>query len=143
MRRVTDGSCVGQFRSDHCERGSADARDCNRLVEARSGSGLEPTRAPHVATIANDHRASERQGASDVQTPSPMLVDDRLHSSIAARSHTSAAGLDFAKLPTTTGRSATRGTCWRATIQTRTQRQLRIQSTATALAPLQATRDRR
>ena len=78
-------------------------------------SGLEPLRAPHVAAqatnrseIVDNHRASEWQDASDVQTPSPNATDDRLPSSIAARSNTSPARRDFFKLPKTTGRSATR-----------------------------------
>ena len=43
----------------------------------------------------------------------PQMFDERL--SVVACSHTSAAGLDFAKLSMTTGGTATRGTCWRAT----------------------------
>ena len=87
-----------KFGGRRCERGSAAARDCSRLVETRSGacffdrvqvrwtqvcvngrsqkrcravnSGLKPMRVPHMArSIAGEDRASEQQDASDV---SPM-----------------------------------------------------------------------
>ena len=82
---------MGAARIDAGQR-TADWNQCARLTWL--------LKATYRSTVVDNHRANERQDASDVQT-----LNNR-QSSTSARSHTSAAGLDFIKL-TTTARSAT------------------------------------
>ena len=101
--------------ADHRERGSADAKDCSRLVEARSDNRLEPTRANHVAAQGHVLLSNCQLTNEQVNFRRSDTFSNAIESSIAARSLSSTTGLDFAKLSTTIVRSATQGTCWRAT----------------------------
>ena len=120
-RLVEARSAACFFISVHVRWTQVCANGCNQEKCRATHSGLEPTRAPHMAaqghrsTIANDHRARERQDASDVQTPSPMQSTTGCRAQPPRVPTPRLRGLDFAKPSTTGGRSATRGTCCRGT----------------------------
>ena len=113
MGRAWDNS------ANHLQRGAADARDCSRLVRSDNGckTHSRASKAMYRSTIVNDRRESERQDASDVQTPSQNAVDDRLQSSIAARSlfnngTDKATTEDSKRLNSDLAKSATKSSRW-------------------------------